>query len=79
MAKVGWESPYTGKVYEQGDPAIRGRGMPPSCPEFASENPGAGNMPLRRVMIDEDGGSDEAEAETEASTEAETENQGQGQ
>lgn len=81
MPKVGWKSPYTGKTFEQGDPAIRGRGMPPSCPDFASENPGAGNMRMERVVIDEEEaeaeaeGSTEAEASTEASTEAEPQNQ----
>lgn len=63
--KTGWKSPYDGEEYEQGDPRLKGRGNPPSCPTFASENPGAGNMPLQRVVLEE-----EPEEEQDESTEA---------
>ena len=47
-----WQSPYTDEVYETGDPALAGRGNPPTCPDFSQQNPGMGTVEMQRIFVD---------------------------
>lgn len=49
--KAGWKCPFTGEVFEENDPRLKGRGNPPSSPNTP---PGMGWVPMQRVWIEEE-------------------------